>query len=96
MRHDALAKYGLKAIIKMNHPNSNFIDKIYPEYILKVDNLEYWWNLSIKTTTNIPNNKSVMIVWGSSNKNVELSNLVVLQMPVSLVKFRIKYTIMGC
>ena len=42
LRHDTLAKYVLKAIIKKNHPNLNFIDKREPEYFTKIDDFEYW------------------------------------------------------
>ena len=68
LTHDASAKYVLKAIIKKNHPNSNVIDKTDPEYIMKIDDFEYWYNLSIKTGNNIPNNKPDMIVWDKSNE----------------------------
>ena len=39
---------------------------------MKIDDIEYWSNLSIKTATNIPNNKSVLIVWDKSNKKCKV------------------------
>lgn len=68
MRHDALTKYVLNAIIKKNFPKSKFIDKRESEYIMKINGFEFWWNLSIKTATNVPNTKPDLIVWEKLNK----------------------------
>ena len=43
LRCNTLAKYVVKAIIKKNYPNSNFINKRKPEYIIKTDDFKYWW-----------------------------------------------------
>ena len=48
MRHDALAKYVLRAVIIKNHPEHQYHHSREPEYIKKIDHNEYWWNLPIK------------------------------------------------
>ena len=39
-----------------------------PEYSHKEGNLEYWWNISINTTTKIPHNKPDLILWDRDEK----------------------------
>ena len=60
---DIIASTILKMIIKKNHPERNikFLNK--PEYVIKIDNHEYWWNISIQTATKIPHNKPDLLVW---------------------------------
>ena len=48
LRHDAMGKCFLKAYIKKHHPDHKYIEKNENEYILKIDNTEYWWNISIE------------------------------------------------
>ena len=56
---------------------------------MKIDGFEYWQNLSIKTTTNIPNNKSDLIIWDKSN---QASNVVEFSCPVdSNIAFKVQY-----
>ena len=38
------------------------------EYVLKIDNNEYWQNLSIKTTTKLTYNKPDLLVWDNEQK----------------------------
>ena len=68
VRHDALAKYILKIIIQKNHPNFKYNESRETEYVKKVDNYEYWWNLPIKTLTKIPHNKPDLLVWNNNDK----------------------------
>ena len=68
LRHGALAKYVLKLIIEKNHPNMKYRESNEPEYIRKIDNMEYWWNLPIKTITKVPYNKPDLLVWDRTNK----------------------------
>ena len=56
-----------------NHPNSNFINLKEPEYVIKINDFEYWWNLYIETATNIPNNKPDLIV---CDKSSEIYNVI--------------------
>ena len=35
---------------------------------MKIDGIEFWWNLSIKSATNIANNKQGLIFWGKPSK----------------------------
>ena len=68
LRHDALAKYVLKAVIRKKHPEHQYCNSRDPEYVLKLDNVEYWWNLSVKTITKVPHNKPDIIIWDNSAK----------------------------
>ena len=61
LRHDALAKYILKAIIK-NHPNERYCDLNEYEFVKKTGDKEYWWNILIKTATKIPHNKPDLVI----------------------------------
>ena len=58
----ALANYVLKEIIKKNHPHYKYQESREPEYVKKIENNEYWWNLPIKTITKVPHNKPDIII----------------------------------
>ena len=58
LRHDVIVH---NAHIKEN-PSYQKYDLESPEYIHKESNLEYWWNISIKTATKIPHNKSDLLL----------------------------------
>ena len=66
LRHDALAKYVLKAVIMKNHPISEY------EYVIKHDDMEYWCNISIKTATKVLHNKSDIVIWDKLNKECSI------------------------
>ena len=68
--HDALAKYILilKAIITKNHPNERYRGLNEYEFVKKVGDKEYCWNISIKTATKIPHNKPDLVIWDKANK----------------------------
>ena len=61
LRHDVIVH---NAHIKEN-PSYQKYDLESPEYIHKEGNLEYWWNISIKTATKIPHNKQQQTSLGS-------------------------------
>lgn len=67
--HDALAKYLMKATLKNNHLNSNFITNRQPESDINFNDFKYWWNFWIRTTTTIPVNKLDLSV---SHKSIEI------------------------
>ena len=60
LRHDALAKYTLKAIIK--NPNERYCDLNEHEFVKKIGDKEYWWNILIKTAAKIPHNKPDLVI----------------------------------
>ena len=51
-----------------NHPEQNVKLMNESEYVLKIDNHEYWWNVSIKTTTKVIHNKPDLLVWDNEQK----------------------------
>ena len=67
LRHDVIAKIVYNALIKEN-PSYRKYDLESPEYIHKESNQEYWCNISIKTATKIPNNKSDLLLWDRDKK----------------------------
>ena len=63
-RHDIVAKNMLNSIRKINNPNIKKPNLQYPnETIINEGDHEYWWNISVKSTTNIPHNKPDLIIW---------------------------------
>jgi hypothetical protein len=68
LRHDAVAKYLLKVIIQNNHAEMKHQNKNEPEYVIKIEKTEYWWNLPIKTATKIPHNKPDLLVWDTDQR----------------------------
>ena len=68
LRHDALAKYVLRAIIIMNHPELQYRHSREPEYIKMIVHYEYWWNLPIITASKVPHNKPDLIMWNKLKK----------------------------
>ena len=68
LRHDVIASNVLKMIIKKNHPERRVKLLNESEYVIKIENHEYWWNMSIKTTTKIPHNKPDLLVWDTDQK----------------------------
>ena len=68
LRHDALAKYILQAIITKNHLSERYRNLNEYEYAKKNGDREYWWNISIKTATKTPHNKPDLVIWEKENK----------------------------
>ena len=68
IRHDVIAKIVYNALIHKKNPSYRKRDFESPEYIHKEGNLEYWWNISIKTATKIPHNKPDLILWDRDEK----------------------------
>ena len=57
-----------KIIIKKNHHEQHVKFLKEPEYVIKIDNNECWWNMSIKTATKVPHNKPHLFVWDIDQK----------------------------
>ena len=72
IRHDVVAKNLLKAHIQKHSPTENFKHQTDPEYIYRVGDKEYWWNLSIQTATKVPHNKPDIIIWDRSEKTCSI------------------------
>ena len=47
LRHDAAVKYQFQAHIKKNNPGVTFKENREYEFTCKVNEYEYWWNISI-------------------------------------------------
>ena len=68
LRHDVIASNVMKMMIKKNHQERNAKLLNEPEYVIKIDNHEYWWNRSIKTATKTPHIKPDVLVWDTVQK----------------------------
>ena len=70
VRHDMVAKTLYKEIIKKTEIEvPKEINE--QEYIRKVGDNEYWWNLSINTAQKVPHNKPDLVIWNTKEKNVQ-------------------------
>ena len=89
MRHEMVAKTLYKEISKKNHPEIEALKEINEqEYIQKLGDNEYWWNLSINTAQKIQHNKPDLVIWNTKRKLVISLKLVVLLILTSLIKKR--------
>ena len=67
VRHD-IAKTVLKALILKIDPTDKLKHRQDPEYVYKVKNCEFWWNLSIKTAAKLKHNKPDIVAWNRARK----------------------------
>ena len=74
MRHDMVAKIFYKEIIKKKtHPEIEVPKEINEqEYIQKVGDNEYWWNLYISTVQKVPYNKPDLVIWNTKEKRCNI------------------------
>ena len=68
IRHDVVAKTVLKALILKIDPTDKIKHQQDPEYVYKVKDCEFWWNLSIKTATKLKHNKPDIVAWDRAGK----------------------------
>ena len=68
-----VAKTLYKEIIKKNHPEIEAPKEINEqEYMQKLGDNEYWWNLSINTTQKVPHNKPDLVIWCTKEKTCDI------------------------
>ena len=73
MRHDMFAKTLYKEIIKKNHPEIEAPKEINEQkYIQKLEDNEYWWNLSINTAQKVQHNKLDLVIWNTKEKTCDI------------------------
>ena len=68
IRNDVVAKTVLKALILKIDPTDKFKHQQDPEYVYKVKDCEFWWNLPIKTATKFKYNKLDIVAWDTAIK----------------------------
>ena len=68
IRHNVVAKTVLEALILKIDPTDKFKHQQNPEYIYKVKDCEFWWNLSIQTATKLKHNKPDIVAWDRTEK----------------------------
>ena len=73
MRHDMVAKILHKEIIKKYHPEIEAPNEINEqEYIQKLGDNEYCWNLSINTAQKVQHNKPDLVIWNTKEKTCDI------------------------
>ena len=68
IRHDVVATTVLKSLFFKIDPTDKFKHHQHTEYIYKVKDCEFWWNLSIKTATTLKHNKPDIVAWDGAGK----------------------------
>ena len=58
--------------MKKQNPQMKLKRNLDPEFIHKEANMEYWWNISIKTSTRIPHNKPDLIIWDNEKNTCKI------------------------
>ena len=78
LQHNLVAKSLLKLLILKQNPLDKYKHQKEPKYVYNVGNVEYWWNLSIQTTTKLLHNKPDIVIW---NRGQETCNIVEISFP---------------
>ena len=68
LRHDEVGKTVLNSHLKKFYPSKEIKISSEPEYIYEKDHREYWWNVSVKTSTKVSHNKPELIIWNIETK----------------------------
>ena len=71
LRHDAIAKYVYEQHRNKLAPGCK-VEYLADEFIHCEGNIEYWWNLSIKTAIKTKNNKPDLIIWNNEVKTCQV------------------------
>ena len=71
LRHDAIAKYVYEQHRMKLVPGCK-VEYPADEFIHSEGNIEYWWNLSVKTAMKTKNNKPDLIIWNSEIKTCQV------------------------
>ena len=66
MRHDIIAKYIFENLMRKidSHQKIKYSDELIEVTEEKV----FWWNVKVKTTTNVKNNRADLIIWDLNSK----------------------------
>ena len=55
-----------------NHPDMKYRESTEYEYAIKHDDMEYWWNISVKSFTKVPHNKTDIVICDKLNKECSI------------------------
>ena len=67
MRHDIVSKASYNTIIKNRNVKRSLLQE--PDRVFKHKNDEFWWDIPIKTSTNIKHNKPDMVIWSHKDRH---------------------------
>ena len=90
LRHDEVVKTVLNSYLKNFCPDKQITLSSFcpdkqitlssdPEFIYREHPREYWWNISIKSATKIPHNKTDLVIW---NKESKLCSIIEFSCPL--------------
>ena len=70
LRHDIIAKHVFENLMKKIdlHRKITYCDELIEVTEEKV----FWWNVKVKTTTNVKNNRPDLIIWGLNSKECQV------------------------
>ena len=71
LRHDVIVKYVYEQHRMKLVPRCK-VESPADKFIHSEGNIEYWWNLSIKTARKTKNNKPDLIIWNSQTKTCQV------------------------
>ena len=70
MRHDIIAKRIFENLMRKIDPHQKI--KYSDELIEVTEEKVFWWNVKVKTTTNVKNNRPGLIIWGLNSKECQV------------------------
>ena len=71
LRHDLVGKYVYEKMRKKDNQEAK-ITYDSDEFIFSEGEVEYWWNVSVKTPANVRHNKPDLIVWKKNEKTCKV------------------------
>ena len=71
LRHDVIAKLVYESVRKKQQPEVA-ITYEGNEFIHKHNHMEYWWNLSIRTSSKVPHNRPDIVIWDHNVKQCQI------------------------
>ena len=63
LRYDRMGKILYTSHMQKHFPETKVEQLQEPEYICRIKDMEYWWNIPIKSATKIPHNKHNLVIW---------------------------------
>ena len=74
LRHDVVAKHVYEKLRKKQNKDS-VINYIGEEFIETDNEMQYWWNVSIKTPTKVRHNKPDLLIWNNLFKTCSVCEI---------------------
>ena len=70
LRHDIKAKHIFENLMKKTDPHRKIA---YSDELIKItEEKDFWWNVIVKTTANVKNNRPDLIIWDLNSKECQV------------------------